>query len=204
MGYLTSKIPISLIYSRLFIGFLLVGLSFFQVPYYGLVAVVLLIVAVLTDVLDGVLARRLGVSTQRLRRLDSSIDQIFWLLVVLSSYVAFPAFFMEYGRQLKLLLALEALTYIACFLKFKKEVATHTFAAKAWVLVMLATLVQLCLSGHSGWLFQLCFYVGILSRLEIIAIIVAMNTWASDVPTLYHAMLLRRGKNIRRHKLFHG
>ncbi|RYY16246.1 MAG: CDP-alcohol phosphatidyltransferase family protein [Cytophagaceae bacterium] len=204
MRYLISKIPIGLIYSRLLIGLLLVGLSYCHAPHYGPVAVTLLVIGVLTDVFDGIVARHLGVSTQRLRRLDSTVDQIFWLLVVLATYLACPGFFRENGWQLGTLLGLEALTYVVSFLKFKKEVATHSFAAKAWVLVSFAALVQVSLSCQSGWVFQLCFVVGVLSRLEIIGILLTLKSWANDVPTIYHAGRLRRGKEIKRHKLFHG
>jgi phosphatidylglycerophosphate synthase len=199
-----NRLPLALIYSRLLIGLLLVVLSYYHAPHYGAVAVVLLLTGVLTDVFDGIVARQLGVSTQMLRRLDSIIDQIFWLLVVLATYVACPVFFSEHGGQLGLLLGLEALTYAVSFLKFKKEVATHSFAAKAWVLVSFAALVQVSLSCQAGWLFQLSFVVGVLSRLEIIGILLVLKVWASDVPTLYHATQLRQSKEIKRHKLFHG
>jgi len=204
MRQLANKIPIALIYSRLLIGLLLVGLSYYHAPHYGTVAVALLVVGVLTDVFDGIVARQLGISTQRLRRLDSTVDQVFWLLVVLATYLACPRFFSENGWQLGTLLGLEALTYVVSFLRFKKEVATHSFAAKAWVLVSFAALVQVSLSCQAGWVFQLCFVVGVLSRLEIIGILLTLKTWANDVPTLYHAVRLRQGKEIKRHKLFHG
>ncbi|RZK45426.1 MAG: CDP-alcohol phosphatidyltransferase, partial [Hymenobacter sp.] len=167
-------------------------------------ALALLVLAVLTDVLDGVVARQLGVSTQRLRRLDSSIDQVFWLLAVGATYLACPGFFRANSTPLLVLLGAEALTYGVSFLKFRKEVATHTFAAKAWVLVSLATLVQVSLSCQSGWLFQGCFWLGLASRLEIVGILLVLKSWVADVPTLHHARQLRRGRAIRRHKLFHG
>jgi CDP-diacylglycerol--glycerol-3-phosphate 3-phosphatidyltransferase len=204
MRWLVNKIPISLIYSRLLIGLLLVGLSYYHAPQYGPAAVALLVVGVLTDVFDGIVARHLGISTQRLRRLDSTVDQVFWLLVVLATYLACPRFFSENGWQLGILLGLEALTYIVSFLRFKKEVATHSFAAKAWVLVSFMALVQVSLSCQANWVFQLCFIVGVLSRLEIIGILLTLKIWANDVPTIYHALRLRRGKEIKRHKLFHG
>jgi phosphatidylglycerophosphate synthase len=199
-----SLLPLVLIYSRLVSGLVLVGLSYYHVTHYGPLAIVLLVVAVLTDVFDGIVARHLGISTQRLRRLDSTIDQVFWLLVVLATYLACPGFFAANGRQLGALLGLEALTYVVSFWKFRKEVATHSFAAKAWVLVSLVALGQVSLSCRAGGLFQLCFYIGVLSRLEIIGILLVLKTWASDVPTVYHARRLRQGKAIRRHKLFHG
>ena len=158
----------------------------------------------LTDVLDGVVARQLGVATQHLRRLDSSIDQVFWLLAVGATYLAYPGFFSTHNTQLLVLLGAEALTYVVSFLKFKKEIATHAFAAEAWVLVSLAELTQLSLSCQSGWLFQVCFWLGLASRLDMVGILLVLSGWAAEVPTLCHARQLRRGRAIRRHKLFHG
>lgn len=77
MSKVAASIPLGLIYSRLLLGVGLVALAWSHAPHYGAWASGLLVLAVLTDVLDGVVARQLGVSTQGLRRLDSSIDQVF-------------------------------------------------------------------------------------------------------------------------------
>src|SRR5215469_1986808 len=42
----------------------------------------LLSLGVLSDIFDGIIARRLGVATSRLRRADSLADVIFWLAVL--------------------------------------------------------------------------------------------------------------------------
>ena len=98
----------------------------------------------------------------------------------------------------------EALAYVVCFLKFKKEIATHSIGAKIWTLLLFVTLIRVISQCQSGVLFNLCFWVGVVTRLEIIAIILALKTWANDVPTFYHALRLRRGKTISRNKMFNG
>ncbi len=80
-------IPLILIYARLFLGGVILALSFLQVTYAPAIAVTLLTIGLLTDIFDGIIARRLGVSTQRLRRLDSTIDQIFFVCVAVAAYV---------------------------------------------------------------------------------------------------------------------
>ncbi len=103
-----------------------------------------------------------------------------------------------------ILLGVEALTYTVSFLKFRKEIATHSIGAKIWTLLLFATLVQLLLQCESGILFQCMFWVGLLTRIEIIVIILTLKQWENDVPTFYHALQLRRNKEIKRHKLFNG
>jgi CDP-diacylglycerol--glycerol-3-phosphate 3-phosphatidyltransferase len=197
-------IPIALIWSRLFIGLLMIVLSAMHVNDYQLIAVTLLITGLLTDIFDGIIARRLNVSTQRLRRLDSGIDQVFFISVAIATYMQCPEFFRANASRLIILLGLEGLAYLISFLKFKKEIATHSIGAKVWTLLIVATLIQIMLQCHATLLFHFCFWVGIITRLEIIAIILVLKQWASDVPTVYHAGKLRQGKKIKRHPLFNG
>ena len=69
---------------------------------------------------------------------------------------------------------------------------------------MFAALVQIVASGDSVLLFNLCFYTGILNKLEIIAMLLIIKKWHNDIPTVYHAVLLRKEKAIKRNKLFNG
>ncbi|MEO8855317.1 MAG: CDP-alcohol phosphatidyltransferase family protein, partial [Ginsengibacter sp.] len=157
-----------------------------------------------TDIFDGIIARKLNISSQKLRRLDSSIDQVFFISVAIATYIQCPDFFKTNALKLEVLLGLEGLTYLVSFLKFKKEIATHSIGAKIWTLFLFATLIQIILQCQSIILFNICFWVGILTRLEIIAIILALKKWTNDVPTFYHSLKLRNNKEIKRHKMFNG
>lgn len=199
-----SHIPISLVYSRLVLGILILTLSIIKVENYGFIAVILLSIGLLTDVFDGIIARKLNVSTEKLRRLDSSVDQLFFLSYALATYFQYPDFFKQNSLTIIALLSTEVACYLLCFIRFRKEVATHSIGAKIWTLVLFATLIQLTLQGESTWLFSICFWLGMLTRIEILAIIASLKEWTNDVPSLYHALQLRKGKPIQRHKLFNG
>jgi phosphatidylglycerophosphate synthase len=199
-----QKLPILLIYSRLLLGVAIVLLGVFHADSSGYLSVTLLTIGLLTDIFDGIIARHLNVSTQRLRRLDSSVDQVFFIAVAIAAYLQHHLFFKQHATALIVLLAVEALTYVVSFLKFKKEIATHSIGAKIWTLLLFATLIQLLLTGNSTTLFAICFWVGLVTRVEIVAIIITIKQWTNDVPTLYHAIQLRQGKAIKRHKLFNG
>jgi CDP-diacylglycerol--glycerol-3-phosphate 3-phosphatidyltransferase len=199
-----KNIPFLLIFSRLVLGFVLLGSSLLAFPYYTGLAIGIIVYGLVSDIFDGIIARQLQVSTEKLRRLDSTIDQVFWICVLGATYVRCPDFFHQNYIQLLILIGIEGLAYVICYLKFKKEVATHAISSKVWALLIFATLSQVTISCDSGLIFQICFYVGIITRLEIIAIILVLKTWTNDVPSLYHAILLRQGKVIKRNKLFNG
>jgi len=175
-----------------------------RVDHYKFIAVLLLSIGLLADIFDGIIARRLNISTQTLRRLDSSIDQVFFISFSIATYIQCPDFFRNNWAKLSILLGFEAMAYLVSFLKFRKEIATHSIGAKFWTLLLFATLVQIILQCDSLVLFNICFYVGLLTRLEIIAIILTLKKWTNDVPTIYHSIKLRQGKEIKRHKIFNG
>jgi len=199
-----AKLPVILIYTRLALGFFLICLSISRIPDYAYIAVALTIFGLLTDIFDGIIARKLGVSTQRLRRLDSSVDQVFFISVAIATYIQCPEFFKTNMMKLIILFSTEGLAYLICYLKFKKEIATHTIGAKIWTLLMVATLLQIMLQCESGILFQLFFWVGMVTRIEIIAILFILKQWAHDIPSVYQAIQIRRGINIKRHKWLNG
>lgn len=199
-----SKIPVILIFSRLIIGFVIIALSILHIDHYKTIAIVLLSVGLLTDIFDGIIARYLNISTQNIRRLDSTVDQIFFISVGIATYIQCPEFFSENIYKLIILIGSECLIYGVSFFKFKKEVATHSIGAKIWTLLLFATLIQVILQCQSILLFNLCFWIGLLTRAEIIAILFMLKEWTNDVPSVFHAIQLRKGKAIKKSKIFNG
>ena len=118
-GYydIMSKLPIALIYSRFGIGLTIILLSIIQVDHYKLTAIILLSIGLLTDIFDGIIARKLNVSTQILRRLDSSVDQLFFISVAVATYIQCPEFFKTNTIKLAILIGVEGLTYLVSLIK---------------------------------------------------------------------------------------
>ncbi|CAM3644936.1 CDP-alcohol phosphatidyltransferase family protein [Mucilaginibacter galii] len=199
-----KRIPILLIYLRLVFALAIVVLALTKPNGHIACIISMMVTGLVADIFDGIIARRLGISTPRLRRLDSGVDQVFWVAIVAASYIIYPLFFHRNWVQILLLVFAEALCYGLSYVKFKKEVATHAIASKLWTLVLLATLIQVIATGDAPVMFQICFYMGIVTRLEIILMLLLIRQWTNDIPTVYHAYLIRRNKAIKRHKLFNG
>lgn len=186
------------------IGFGIILLSVFHASHYSFLAITLLSIGLLTDVFDGIIARKLNISSEKLRRLDSGIDQVFFISVAVATYIQCPDFFKTNLVKLIVLGTFEASTYALSYIKFKKEIATHSIGAKIWTLTIFATLVEIMVHYESIVLFEICFWLGMATRLEILAIVLTLKKWTNDVPTVYHAVRLRQGKEIKRNKLFNG
>ncbi|MCH7335154.1 CDP-alcohol phosphatidyltransferase family protein [Acinetobacter sp. NIPH 2699] len=201
---ITHKIPEFLIYTRLIFGFLILAITLLQPTFYPLYTVILLTLGLLSDIFDGMIARRLGISNQRLRRLDSNIDQIFFICVITAVYLQQPEFFKQQLTPIIILIIFETMTYVVSYIKFKKEIATHSIGAKIWTLFLFALLVQVTLTGHAQLLLSIVFWLGVITRAEIIAIILVLKHWQNDVPNLKQAWRIRKGLTVQHNRFFNG
>jgi CDP-diacylglycerol--glycerol-3-phosphate 3-phosphatidyltransferase len=99
---------------------------------------------------------------------------------------------------------MEGLCYVVSLLKFRRETCSHAYLSKFWGLTLLAAFIDLILNGHAGFLFYFCLAAGIVSHLDRILITLILPTWQHDVPSTYHAWLIRKGKAFKRFRLFNG
>jgi phosphatidylglycerophosphate synthase len=150
-----------------------------------------LIVAFLSDIFDGVLARRLGVATAGLRRLDSIADSCFYIGATIAVWHLHPAAITNRWMPLAALLAIELARYAFDFLKFRRETAYHMWSSKLWGIVLFAGFVSLLVFGKDGYIVTAAIYAGLIADLEGLAISFTLQRWHSDVPSIYHAMRLR-------------
>jgi len=200
-----SAFPYFLLWSRLAIAPVFPLVAWLVAPpWAGPLLAFLLFWAVVSDVFDGILARRWGVATTAMRRWDSNVDTIFWLAAIGTLVVLHHAWFLPKWPWLALVLILEALTYAVSWFRFHKEPATHSLAAKFWSLILFALLVECSLRGSGDIFWYPCLVGAILVRLEVIAILLTLRAWASDVPHFKAALALRKGQAIHRNRLFNG
>jgi len=150
-----------------------------------------LITAFLSDIFDGVIARRLGVATPALRRLDSAADTLFYAACVFAAWHLYPSAITSRIIPLSLLVAVEASRYIVDLAKFRREASYHMWSSKAWGIALFAGFFSLLVFGSMGLAVSLAVYVGIVADLEGLAISVVLRTWQSDVPSLFHALRIR-------------
>lgn len=67
----------------------------------------------------------------------------------------------------------------------KRTIATHSYLAKFWTLTLLAFLIDLTLQSDSDLPFKICSTFGIVSRIEIILIILGLKKWTTDVSSIF-------------------
>ncbi len=110
----------------------------------------LLVAGLLSDVLDGIVARAAGVSTVALRRLDSRVDLFFWLGALAAAAILDGPALRTVAPGVAAVLALEAACQAASFARFRRAPCTHAFLSKLWGLFLGAGFVALFATGRPG------------------------------------------------------
>ena len=157
---------------------------------------VCLVVAFLSDVFDGIIARRLGIVTLGLRRLDSIADTIFYVAVIFAAWWLYPTAITDRMVPLTVLAGLEVTRYVFDLAKFGREASYHMWSSKARGVTLFVAFFSLLTLGSSGLSVSIAIYVGIVADIEGLAISIVLSEWKTDVPTLFHAFSLQRAERL--------
>jgi phosphatidylglycerophosphate synthase len=157
----------------------------------GLALAWLVATALLSDIFDGVLARRWHCDTPAVRLFDSMADTAFYLCVAIALWIGQPQLCRADAGLKGALLSLEAMRFTLDFAKFGKPASYHSYLAKAWGLVMAIAVVAIFAPPHSGLLIPVALLLGIACNLEGLAMSLLLPAWRNDVKSLRAALRLR-------------
>lgn len=182
-------LPWMLVWLRLMLAPLLLALALWAPSRAGFA--LCLSLALLSDYLDGVLARHWGTATVNLRRFDSAADSAFWLAALAAVWMLYPNVLHRASAPLLVLFALELARYVLDWLKFGREASYHMWSAKIWALSLFAGFFVLLVVQRDDALVTVAITVGIVSDLEGLFISLLLPAWRCDVPSVFHAWRLR-------------
>jgi len=150
-----------------------------------------LVAALLSDIFDGVLARRLGIATPNLRRLDSAADSLFYVAATFAAWHLHPDAITRRLAPLAALVLAEIARYALDAVRFRREASYHMWSSKLWGAALFVAFFSLLALGADTIFVSAAIYLGILADLEGLAISLILREWRSDVPTVFHALRLR-------------
>lgn len=187
---MVRQIPLSLIGLRILLApvLLLMYGSGVAAVWYGVV----LTIGLLSDVFDGILARKWGVATEKLRSLDSMADTVFYAGVFLVAVLEHPQIFIPFWIPLTCFFLLEAGRHVLDHVKFGRPAAYHMWSAKAWGIFLFIGFTEILVFDVAGPGFLGALTLGILTNLEGLWASIILREWHHDVPTIYHAFALNQ------------
>ncbi|MBW8302525.1 MAG: CDP-alcohol phosphatidyltransferase family protein [Brevundimonas sp.] len=150
----------------------------------GPACAVVLSLGVLSDIFDGIIARRLGVATPTLRTWDSRADVLFWASAVLAVVVLRPGLIPALWPAAALIAALEIANHAISFAKFRREASPHHNLSKAFGLGLWLLCGRASATGRPGAVLWFVLGLGVASQLEAFAITLRLREWRCDVPSV--------------------
>lgn len=141
--------------------------------------------SLVTDILDGLIARVFNMQTQIGAKLDSWADTGTYILAFLAIYLFKWNEIKTHWFILFLFFLLWILSYAFVIIKFKGLIGLHTYFFKITGYLQGAFIVCLFLFDFYAWLFYLSLSAGILACIEEIIIISLLKTPANNVKGLY-------------------
>lgn len=196
-----KQIPVILIIFRLVLAPIILGLVYFLRDESRITVIILMYLGLLSDIFDGILARHLNVSSSKLRRFDSQTDMIFWVSIGVSTWLLYPELIRSNKTPIIAIFIMEGMCYLISIIKFKKETCTHAFLSKLWGITLLIAFTSLIGFNHAGIPFFMAILFGLISHVDRILITLILPQWTHDIPSFYHAYLIRNGVEFKRNKL---
>jgi phosphatidylglycerophosphate synthase len=152
-----------------------------------------LLVSYSTDMVDGFVARKLKMTSQRGSQLDSMGDQITLIIGLIGIYTFEYDFINRHYILIALSLGLYMSQMFIAWRKYGKATAFHTYLAKLSALAQGVFILLLLFFGSIEWLFYLMIGLGIIETLEEITLIFLFDNWRSDIKGLY--WVLKKNRN---------
>ena len=154
------------------------------------VAAVTYFSAIISDIFDGVIARRLGVSTQELRLADSYADIWLHLCLGLGLLAGFGRGLAPLATPFYTSMALQTASWLFSLARVRKLTSYHSFLAKLTGLCLCVGILSLLLGGVT-WPLAIALWVFVIALLEEIVMTAVLPRYHHDIWTFQQALRLR-------------
>lgn len=153
---------------------------------------VFLVINLVSDALDGFIARRFKMETEIGAKLDSFADNLNYVLVFTGIYFFKMEDLLPYKVSLIIFIASLLLTVVISLIKFGKFPSFHLYITKIGGYIQGAFFVALFTAGFMEWFYYLVIVWGIAGAVEHIAIQIIIPEMRSNVKGLYWVLKERK------------
>ena len=152
----------------------------------------LLIIALASDGLDGLVARAFDWTSRLGSLLDSFADAVLMLTAAYGVWVFHHHIYVDHGLAIWIVLSLWAFQHLLALWRYGRLASFHTGLVRLAVLVFAVFIVVLFLWGFFPWLFYVSVFLSLAAVAEEIAMVVLVEEWAPDLRGGLREVLRRR------------
>jgi len=157
----------------------------------------LLLPALASDILDGLIARWFHLQSALGARLDSIGDLLVTLAALFGIWTFHPEVYLDHWPALVLFMATGLLEYVLAMLRYGRLSSFHTWSSKVAGTLLVVFAFVLFLDGFRPWLFYLAIGIAVLSSLEEYALLALVPQWRNNVRGIWVILGERRQAGAR-------
>jgi CDP-diacylglycerol--glycerol-3-phosphate 3-phosphatidyltransferase len=154
----------------------------------------LFLISLLSDAIDGYIARRLNITSEIGTKLDSWGDMATYLTVPLCAWWLWPEILKREAIYVFIVIGAYLIPVIAGLIKFGRLPSYHTWGAKISAVIMSATVVILFITGVT-WPFRCAAIIQALVACEEVLITIELSELRDNVQSLWH-IKVREGSDL--------
>ncbi len=155
----------------------------------------LLLACLLSDILDGLIARVFRLRSRLGAFLDSTADMIVLLLAVLAVFVFQREFLAAHRWMLAALVFLYLAEAAAAWWRYGRISSFHTILTRIAAYAQGIFVMSLFLWGYRAWLFYSMAALSAAALAEELALVWLLEKWASDVRGIYWVLSSQRHRH---------
>jgi CDP-diacylglycerol--glycerol-3-phosphate 3-phosphatidyltransferase len=151
-----------------------------------------LVPALLSDILDGWLARAFHLESKRGAFLDSIADTMLWFVSLYGIWVFHREVVTENAVLCSAVIACWVLENVAALLRYRRLSSFHTYLSKVAGYLLGMYIGVLFVFGPHSWLLYLASGLSIAGNLEEFALLALLPQWRTDVRGVWWVLAERR------------
>jgi cardiolipin synthase (CMP-forming) len=155
------------------------------IDHHRTLFIILISINLITDILDGLIARAFNMCTEFGAKLDSVADIGTFLLAVLGFFVFEYQFMLDHYFAFFILLALYIIGQWFSIIKFKQTTSFHLYSNKFSGYVQGIFVITFFIYGYNSWYFYFMILVGCLAEIEVILLVLLLPKKISNVKSIF-------------------
>jgi phosphatidylglycerophosphate synthase len=148
----------------------------------------LLAAALISDILDGAIARHFGFISKLGILLDSVADLLIFIVAAYGIWRFFPDRVTQHAFAFLLVVGLWVGGSLAGYLRYGRMASFHTFLSRVAAYVIGLFLAVLFLWGFLTWLFWTAVSLAVISQVEEFILMALLPTWTPNAGGLYRVL----------------
>ena len=150
----------------------------------------LIIISLLSDAVDGYIARKLEITSDIGTKLDSWGDMATYLSVPICAWWLWPDILRREAVYVFIVIGAYVIPIIAGLIKFRKLPSYHTWGAKIAAVIMSVAVLILFITAFA-WPFRCAAVIQALVAVEEVLITIRLPQLQGNVQSLWHVMRVR-------------